>query len=37
MFTDAVIAKHLKELEGIQHGHVSGKMPKKFNKVKLIK
>lgn len=38
MFTDPVIAKHLKdEEEEIQHGHILGNMPPKFNKVKLIK
>lgn len=38
MFADPVIAKHLKdEEEEIQHGHILGNMPPKFNKVKLIK
>lgn len=42
MFTDPVTANHLKESEGIQHGHILGKMPKKKKKsknfeVKLIK
>lgn len=32
MFTDPVIAKHLKEEEGIQDGHVLGKMPKNSTK-----
>lgn len=36
MFTDPVTNKHLKKAEGIQHGHISGKIPKNF-KAKLIK
>lgn len=37
MFTDAVNAKHLKEEEGIQHRHVSGKMTKKIQQSKINK
>lgn len=38
MFTDPTIVKHLKgEEEEIQHGHILGNTPPKFNKVKLIK
>lgn len=37
MFTDPVIAPHLKDEEEIQHGHNLGNTAPEFNKINLIK